>query len=68
MVEFQLCKAKSYITLENVGKPCKTYVIVPGDVEDLGAIEDACAKGLNVRHNCLVTPKTAMIFDTEKLV
>ena len=42
--------------------------IVPGDVEDLGAIEDACAKGRNVRHNCLVTPKTAMIFDTEKLV
>ena len=72
MVEFELCKArvwnKSYITLENVGKPCKTYVIVPGDVVDLGAIEDACAKGLNVRQNCLVTPKTAMIFDTEKLV
>ena len=60
-------QSKSYITLENVGKPCKTYVIVPGDVEDLGAIEDACAKGLNVRHNCLVTPKTAMFFDTENL-
>ena len=46
----------------------ENLVNVPGDVEDLGAIEDACAKGLNVRHNCLVTPNTAMVFDTEKFV